>query len=321
RRRAGAGASAESGRNEDHIRAFQDFNDFVRIFQRGFAADLGIGAGAQSVGQLHSELNLGGGTRHPQRLQVSVGHNEFDVFHTRINHAIDRIVAAPADTDNLDASVVARFLVEADTESVVFIHNSPRKSAVSSQFSVKKLNCHPERSEGPAFCRELQTLRMRHTTARLRFLTQIATFILSSSRPTRPSSRTAPSCANQSWAPATRGPAGRDGRNTPCPTPSRTPARLKTTASSPSALARRDARLSAAPIPPHRESREGARLHRSARIPRCSAPERRRGAGCRAATRTVRERAAQESRRSCAAASCARAGLPPTAPRLRCPRR
>ena len=134
RRRARAGAATESGGDENHVGTFEDFNDLVRVFERGFAADLGIGARAQSVGQLHSELNLGGGARHPQRLQVGVGDDEFDVFHARVNHAIDGVVAAAADTDDLDASVVAGFFVEADAESVVFSHTSPRK--ISCQFSV-----------------------------------------------------------------------------------------------------------------------------------------------------------------------------------------
>ena len=61
--------------------------------------------------------------RHPQRLQVGVGDDEFDVVHAGIDHAIDRVVAAAADADHLDASVVASFFVEADAESVVFIHD------------------------------------------------------------------------------------------------------------------------------------------------------------------------------------------------------
>src|SRR5208282_216087 len=108
------GAAAESGGDEDHVRTFEHFNDFVRILERGFAADLGIGASTESIRQLHPELNFGGGARHAQSLQIGVGHDEFDVFHARVNHAIDRVVATAADTDDLDACVVARFFVETD---------------------------------------------------------------------------------------------------------------------------------------------------------------------------------------------------------------
>ncbi len=44
---SGAGASAEAGGDEDHVGAFEGFDDFVGVFERGFAADFGIGAGAQ----------------------------------------------------------------------------------------------------------------------------------------------------------------------------------------------------------------------------------------------------------------------------------
>jgi hypothetical protein len=59
-------------------------------------------------------------------LQVGVRDDEFDMFHPRIDHAIDGVVAAAADSDDLDASVVASFFVETDAQSVVF-HTSPRK--------------------------------------------------------------------------------------------------------------------------------------------------------------------------------------------------
>jgi len=47
-RGAGAGTATEAGRDENHVRAFKRFNNFVRIFERGFAANLGIGARAEA---------------------------------------------------------------------------------------------------------------------------------------------------------------------------------------------------------------------------------------------------------------------------------
>ena len=47
RGRSGSGAAAESGGDEDHVGAFEGFDDFVGVFERGFAADFGIGAGAR----------------------------------------------------------------------------------------------------------------------------------------------------------------------------------------------------------------------------------------------------------------------------------
>src|SRR6266536_1584184 len=119
---AGAGAAAESGGYEDHIRAFESLDDFVGILERSLAADFGVRARAEAVGEFHAELDLDGGTRHPQRLQVGVGHDELDVLHAGVDHAVDGVVAPTTDTDDFDACVVAGFFVEADAESVLFHH-------------------------------------------------------------------------------------------------------------------------------------------------------------------------------------------------------
>ena len=106
RRSPRARASAKSGGDENHVRAFQRFNDFVGVFERSLAADFRIRARAEAIRQLHAELNLGGRARHAQRLQVGVGHDELDVLHARVDHAIDGVVAPAAHADDLDARVV-----------------------------------------------------------------------------------------------------------------------------------------------------------------------------------------------------------------------
>ena len=60
RRRAGAGAAAQSGGDEDHVRALQHFDDAIGIFERGLPADLGVRAGAEAVGDLGAELQFVG---------------------------------------------------------------------------------------------------------------------------------------------------------------------------------------------------------------------------------------------------------------------
>ena len=117
RRGAGAGAAAEAGGDEDHVGAFEGFDDLVGIFERGFAADFRIRARAQAVGQLHAELQLDRRVRHAQRLQVGVGDDEFDALHAGINHAVDRVAAAAAHADDFDLGVVAGFFVEADANA------------------------------------------------------------------------------------------------------------------------------------------------------------------------------------------------------------
>ena len=46
-RGAASRAAAQTGGDEHHVRAVESFEDFLRVFERGFAADLRIGACAQ----------------------------------------------------------------------------------------------------------------------------------------------------------------------------------------------------------------------------------------------------------------------------------
>ena len=62
-RRAAARAAAEAGGDEDHVGAVERLEDFFGVFERGLAADLGVGAGAQPLGELGAELQLHGRLR------------------------------------------------------------------------------------------------------------------------------------------------------------------------------------------------------------------------------------------------------------------
>ena len=45
-----AGAAAEAGGDEDHVRAVESFQNFFGVFEGGFAADLGIRTSAEAFG-------------------------------------------------------------------------------------------------------------------------------------------------------------------------------------------------------------------------------------------------------------------------------
>src|SRR5258708_1960592 len=55
-RGAAARAPAEAGGDKDHVRAFECFDNFFCVFERGFAADFGIGARAEALGELRAKL-------------------------------------------------------------------------------------------------------------------------------------------------------------------------------------------------------------------------------------------------------------------------
>ena len=108
-RRAAAGAAAEAGGDENHVRAFERFENFLGVFERGLAADLGIGARAQSLGELRAELQFHRRLRQLQRLQIGVGGDEFDAFHLGADHAVDGVATAAAHADHFDLRAVLQF--------------------------------------------------------------------------------------------------------------------------------------------------------------------------------------------------------------------
>src|SRR5467141_4140414 len=57
---AAAGASAEAGGEKNHVRPFERLDDLVGVFERGFAAHLGIRARAGPCGELSADLQLDG---------------------------------------------------------------------------------------------------------------------------------------------------------------------------------------------------------------------------------------------------------------------
>ena len=107
-RRPGAGPAAEPGGDEDHVGALQQPRDRLGVLEGGVAADVGIGAGAESLRQLAAELYLDGRRRAAQRLHVGVGHDELDAGELRGHHAAHRVAAAPAEADDLDLRCLRR---------------------------------------------------------------------------------------------------------------------------------------------------------------------------------------------------------------------
>ena len=102
RRGAGAGAAAHAGGDEDHVGAAEGLEDAIGVFQRRLLADFGIGAGAQALGQLGPDLNLGRGQRGAHGLDVRVGDEELDALDPRLNHPVDGVPTTPAHPDDLD---------------------------------------------------------------------------------------------------------------------------------------------------------------------------------------------------------------------------
>ena len=108
-RATGAGAAALARGDEDHVGALEDLLDLVAVVLGGLAADLGVGAGAETAGQLAADVELDVGVGHQQRLRVGVDRDELDALEADLDHAVDGVDAAAADADDLDhGEVVVR---------------------------------------------------------------------------------------------------------------------------------------------------------------------------------------------------------------------
>ena len=85
------------------------------------AADIGVGPGTQSPGELAADIELDVGVAHEQRLRVSVDRDELDALEPLFDHAIDGVDAATADSDDLDnRQIVLRCCHEEGTFPLVF---------------------------------------------------------------------------------------------------------------------------------------------------------------------------------------------------------
>ena len=102
RRGAGAGAAAFAGGDEDHVGALQRLLQLVAALLRRGLADGRVGAGAEAARGLRADVDLDVGVAHQQRLRVGVDGDELDAREARVDHAVDGVRAAAADTDDLD---------------------------------------------------------------------------------------------------------------------------------------------------------------------------------------------------------------------------
>src|SRR5690606_17658373 len=76
--------------------------DLLGMILGGATADLGIGAGAEAARQLASDVELHVGVAHEERLRIGVDRDELDAAQAELDHAVDRVDPAAANSDDLD---------------------------------------------------------------------------------------------------------------------------------------------------------------------------------------------------------------------------
>ncbi len=101
----GTGAAAHACRHEAHVGAVQMIDDFVDAFFSSRTANLWLGTSTKTLCNGSAELDHAFGLRHRQSLSVGVGHDKIHAAQAGIDHIVDRIATAAADTEYGDAGL------------------------------------------------------------------------------------------------------------------------------------------------------------------------------------------------------------------------
>ena len=113
RRTAGTRAAAHAGGDEDHVGILDQLDDVVFVFFDGFLALFRVCAAALAARDAFADLKHLAGC-FQKLLFIGVDGDEFDALQVAGNHAIDRVVAAPADADhfNIDNCIVVEVVFQ-----------------------------------------------------------------------------------------------------------------------------------------------------------------------------------------------------------------
>ena len=109
--RAGTCSAAHTGCNEYHICACKSCADLLGILLCRALTDLGICACAVTLGDLLADGNECGRYRIAESLTVGVDRNKLNASDICVDHSVDRVVTAAANTDDLDADAAFKDIV------------------------------------------------------------------------------------------------------------------------------------------------------------------------------------------------------------------
>ena len=100
--RTRTGAATFAGSNEHHVGALHHFFDLFLVCFSRLATNFRVAAGTKATSQIATDIKLDISVAHQKRLCVGVDRNELNALQAGIDHAVDSIHAAAADTDDLD---------------------------------------------------------------------------------------------------------------------------------------------------------------------------------------------------------------------------
>ena len=109
---AGSGATAHAARHEHEVGASNGPRHLVAVLLDRLTPDFRASAGAESPRELLADLDLHVTLGGEQRLRIGVHRDELDAREVLLDHAVDGIATAAADTDDLHARVLRRGVLE-----------------------------------------------------------------------------------------------------------------------------------------------------------------------------------------------------------------
>ena len=122
RRRARTGAAAHAGGDEHHVCACKRIFDVVNALFGCALADLWICARAVTARDLFADGDLLRCRRVDKHLLIRVDANKLNAADIGCDHSVDRVVAAAADADYLQADAAVHCLVQFKTHFQVLLH-------------------------------------------------------------------------------------------------------------------------------------------------------------------------------------------------------
>ena len=107
------------------------------------APDLGLRAGAETLGDLHAHLDDALGLRHGERLRVGVGDDEVDALKTGRDHVVDGVAAGAADPEHGDPRLQLTDIgdLQIDGHVCLFIARTVCDAAVSGRSATGRWDC------------------------------------------------------------------------------------------------------------------------------------------------------------------------------------
>ena len=101
-RGTGACPAAHTGGDKNHIRALNGFADILGALFRCLCACLRVCAGAHAFCGFIADIDLGCGAGIGKRLQIGVDCDKFNTLDISLDHAVDGVVSAAADTNDFN---------------------------------------------------------------------------------------------------------------------------------------------------------------------------------------------------------------------------